>query len=306
MRVLGALLLSFLLVAGGQPSVAATPDTPESCPAVAIVAARGSEQNDDLLPTKYSDQSDLVSNGFEAEQLRSFLQFAESRHSEKTGGSLLAGVPVLALDDTIYPAALPLPALAEQDEELEPLETVYRLAAILEDQPAHMIVETAARDFGASLQTAIDGAPGVLAAGELETGCSPDYLFLGYSQGAMVLTALEQKLAEQGRLAGVLYLGNPLLRPGSGSVVGTPARGGGLLSSVPPSLLPEPAYGVDRINYCVRGDFACDTTPESLSASLASGGGVHTEYFLGDVPSADDGLVADIFAGWISDYTNAS
>lgn len=317
--LLVALLLVTPLTPSAVPTAAARGDAPTAvdvgtCPAVVVVAARGSEQNDDLRPTRYSTQGPWVSNGFEGPTLRDFLLFAEQRHLERTGGSLLADVAVLALDDAVYPAALPLPALAEAGEELSPPETVRRLGEVLSEAPAHHILGHAGTRFAASVETAAAGVPGVLADFEATSGCSPDYLLLGYSQGAIVLTLQEQWLHEEGRLAGAVYLGNPLLAPGDPGMV-LPEVRGGALRGVPPELRPG-ARTDRRLNYCLPGDFACDLDPGALAEAMTSHAGAHAAYFQPAAGSAQgpgwdagwdvgwNAAVADQFATWVSGYTS--
>lgn len=268
------------------------------CPAVTVLAARGSEQDEGLTPTRYSDSAPWVSNGFEAQTLRDFLHLAEQRHLAGTGESLMAQVDVLALDDTVYPAALPLPALAEEGEELALDETAQRVRELLSQTPAHEIAGDAARATAASVDSGIRGTGDVIAEYEAATGCQPDYILLGYSQGAVVLTAQEQELYESGRLRGAIYLGNPLLPAGDPSTVGQ-GRSGGLLGPAAEWVLPT-APIQNRLNYCLAGDVVCAPTVENAAGALGDGGGVHATYFLAEEFSADDQAVADTFASWVT------
>lgn len=278
-------------------------DDPGHCPAVTVLAARGSEQNEQLEPTRYSDQSPWLSNGYEERNLRGFLHYAEERHLAQTGQSLLADVRVLALDDTIYPATLPLPQLAEEGEELDVLQTVQRAGQLLAEKPVNVILDEAFTGFFGSLVSAVDGAGSFIAADEEATGCQTDYILLGYSQGALVLSSLERQLAEEGRLAGVLYLGNPALTAGDVTTVGDPVTGAGLLQLSSDGLWPL-AEGTERVNYCLRDDVVCDTTLDSIPSSLGDGGGRHLTYFQEEEHTAADAVVADRFADWVGDYTS--
>ena len=302
-RVIASAALALLLLPTSAPAHAEAAG-PDRCPAVAVVAARGSEQSDHLDPTVYGEGSPYISNGYEAENIRGFLQYSEQRHVDQHGTSLLADVPVLALDVNHYPAALPIPAIAEKDEELEAAEAARRVGALLSATPAHVIVQDAVQGLLRSLRTGTTSVIPAIDNYEARTGCAPDYILIGYSQGAIVLTAQERELASQGRLAGALYLGNPLLKPGESNVVGSPHRGGGILSSLPADVLPTASESVPRLNYCVTGDFACDLTDAAAMESIGSQGGGHADYFL-DIPrTADDAYVADTFADWITGYTS--
>lgn len=285
------------IMAGPVPAAA---DAQQACPAVAVVAARGSDQNVDLEPTSYAPDSPWVSNGFEGPHLTSFLQFAQARHQAQTGQSLLRDVPVLALDDVTYPAAMGLPELAAPGEEVTPLEMARRVGEVLRVKPAHQYAVDALHTFEGSVRSGVDNALGYIDAWEAESGCTPGYILLGYSQGAVVLTAQEQALQERGQLVGSLYLGNPLLRTTDAAVVGAPDRGAGMLSSAPVT-----AADSTRLNYCTAGDFSCDLTSSAALASLGDGGGAHTQYFVSadTDPTEYDDHVADTFAGWITGYT---
>ncbi len=274
----------------------------DRCPEVAVVAARGSEQNHDLQPTGYGPQAPWVSNGFEAETLRGFLLFAEQRHLERTGESLMADVPVLALDDTVYPAALPVPELAAEGEEIGGVEAARRLNGVLAETPAHRIVDNAATQLVDSVGASLTGIRATLAGYEASTGCRPGYLLLGFSQGAFVLTLQEQWLHGADRLAGVIYLGNPLLAPGDRGIVTHPVRGG-VFRQMPPRLrLGAPTD--KRLNYCLPGDFICDVDAGAVVTALTSHGGVHNEYFLPGAASEADVMVVDQFASWLKGYTS--
>lgn len=283
-----------------------------ACPDVVVVAARGSDQNDPV-PTSYSPESPWVSNGYEGPNIQGMIQLAESRHREQTGQSLMRNVHVLAIDDTVYPAVLGLPPLAEQGE-LRTLEQLSsRLVVIHNEEPLPEIAVNAGPRFLASIRSGMEGTLGYIDAWEAETGCRPGYVLVGYSQGAAVLTAQESALAERGRLIGSLYLGNPLMRPGDPAVIGAPESGHGLLSSLP--VLPAQVAGdfaglqgaseSRRLNYCATADVVCDLTPESVGHSLTTAGGVHIDYFLydGTTPTDADIEVVDTFAEWVSGYT---
>lgn len=93
----------------------------------------------------------------------------------------------------------------------------------------HAIAHEAISGLVNSLRSGIANAPGFVADFEHRTGCQPDYILFGYSQGSIVLSHLEQHLHEKGQLRGVVYLGNPQLGAGDPSTVGNPRVGNGLL-----------------------------------------------------------------------------
>lgn len=266
-----------------------------ACPEVAVLAARGSEQNgpDYVTPTRYGANPDLVSSGYEGPAARGLLLAAEERHFERTGESLLEEVPVMALSPEIYPAELSLPAIADTDEEIGALEVALRTLQILHVTPPHEILAEATIGAVDGMRSAIEHTPELLADGEERAGCAPDYVLVGFSQGAVVLTALERELAEEGRLRGVVYMGNPLLKPGDPTTVSVDPVAGGVLRSLDLPAL-SPVASVPRVNYCVEGDAVCDTTEENVELALRTGLERHTRYFHDNEADTESG--ADITA----------
>ncbi|HIW95627.1 MAG TPA: cutinase family protein [Candidatus Corynebacterium gallistercoris] len=239
-----------------------------SCPATAIVAARGSEQNDpaETIPTRYSPASPYVSNGYEGPNLRALLQQAQAQHRAETGADLLAEVPVLAVDEEHYPASFPLPRIAEEGETLTLPETLARMAQLFTHTPPHIIVATALTEFHRSLATGIPGALATIDEYEAATGCTPNYVLLGYSQGAFILNVHEAELARRGQLGGVLAIGN----------AAQPLPGASFF----------PAGTGNRYSYCLRGDLVCDLAGTDPARAVDSINEVHDTYFT--TPRASD------------------
>ncbi|WPF65594.1 MULTISPECIES: hypothetical protein [unclassified Corynebacterium] len=314
-----AVVLASLAVAAASlsaPAAAqATRNVPEAgathaqCPAVTVIAARGSEQNENLEPTRYSPEAPWVSNGYEEENIRAFFQFSEQRYRERTGQSLMRDVQVLPLDASVYPASLHLPRLAEVGENMTALETMRRLGQLLRETPAHEIAWNAVRGFADSLVNGTLSVDNVIADYEAESGCKPQYVFFGYSQGAILLSARERDMQRslQGRLVGTLYIGNPMLAWGDTSLVGDPKNGIGLLGLAP--LNSRTLSAVDeqhRVNYCLRDDFVCDAGLESSSKAFSGGGGTHALYFLDAAENPEQAspaeiAMADSFARWVEE-----
>lgn len=299
------LLVIWLGAAAAVPRPASGKGQSFECPAVAVVAARGSEQAA-LEPVRYAPASQWVSTGYEGENISGLLTYAGARHHAATGEHLFHDVPVLGLPGDVYPAAMPLPALINEGEdpaEIPPREIISRVQNMLHGTTPGRIAHTAASAFLESLHAGISGAPGFLQSWEQDTGCRPDYLLVGYSQGAMVLTTLEASLHQQGRLAGVVYLGNPLVTPGDPSVVGVDTPVGGMAAWAATTPVWAPAPGVDkRLNYCTPRDVVCHV---DVSGSTQGAAGAHPNYFLGvDPVTAADDKVADTLAQWISAATS--
>lgn len=291
----GLVVLSSLSV----PTPAASAAEAEVCPEVAVVTARGSEQNDELTPMRYAPDSRWESNGYEAENISGLIATAAARHLEVTGEELMTNVPVIGLDNSVYPAAMPLPELIQDGEDVDAAVFAQRASSVLSSRSPVEIGSTAAGAFDDSLRRGVSGTPGYLQAWEEATGCAPDYVLVGYSQGAMVLTAVEKQLAEQGRLRGVIYMGNPLLRPGDPSIVGKRVVSGGMAQAVR-DRWPRESEESPRINYCLPKDIVCDLSPETVAGQFGAKGGTHPEYYAQDSDDPSAGLVADTFAQWVT------
>lgn len=271
----------------------------QQCPSVTLVLARGSEQNDAVTPQLYSDEAVRKSNGYEGVNFRNMLHQAEQLYRERTGRSLMASVDVLPLNGDVYPASMDIPAIAAPGEELSVIETIKRIFAILVPTPLHVLIGDAVNGFLSGLDRGRVSTPEFLSQYESSIGCSPEYILMGYSQGALVLSHNEKALASQGKLRGVFYMGNPLV--GTHSVesvvttrIGEKQNTRGLLAWLPRSKQPESAQ-TDHAELCSAGDFACDSTFNSLTTSLASRAGQHAEYFI-DTQAYQEALTQDPLA----------
>ena len=107
---------------------AAAPE--QSCPDTVVLAARGSDQNEDygeyFGPQSYSEYSE-PSNGYEGPNFTALFHQVEQRHL-----GTMDDVYVLALDDKAYPANMDLPPLAEEGENIGPIELVQRAVGIVQ------------------------------------------------------------------------------------------------------------------------------------------------------------------------------
>lgn len=278
------------LVVGGAVAPAAA-SSEETCPAVVVLAARGSDQNEKegqyFGPQRYSPGS-MPSNGWEGPNWSAFFHYVEKAHP-----GVMDDVHVLGLDDQAYPAVMQLPPLAEEGEQLTSSQTSSRLWGVLTTHDIPALVRGVTVGALDSMRAGMDNAPAFVDAWEARTGCAPHYVVAGYSQGAIVGTSVERHLAAKGRLLGAIYLGNPLNRPR------------GLAAAVPAHLLPQPAAlpAGRRINYCLDGDFACDLTVESAMDALSTKAEKHASYFLDAAagnPTSQDAFVAETFVNWVS------
>lgn len=269
------------------------------CPAVVVIVGRGSGQNTRLIPTRYSETAPWVSNGREAETWQAFFHAAEAQYQlDNPGESLMADVHVLGLPEDLYPATHIRPPVDLSDA----------------GSSAGEVLSSTVDGYFASIDQGTEGVQEAIARLEADTGCSPQYILAGYSQGAVALLPNERQLADAGKLAGALYLGNPLLTPDRPEMIGTGATGGGILHRVRPNV-EEFAAADNRLEYCIAGDLICDLNIASVSdgSSRTPGssgglvnvlgnllGGPHLAYF--DGPASlpeDEAAVTRAFASWV-------
>ncbi|MDO5077832.1 cutinase family protein [Corynebacterium sp.] len=256
-------------------------DAPE-CPAVEIIAARGTTE-DSIGPQYYGNAQ---SNGFEGEIIKRFFTYLEQRH----GSEIFNGVAVTGVDEAAYRADPELP-----QEVIDPPNNEDRVAAATRLIAEQGSVTTIFEPFVSFLRSVFDGTNTIPAAMNEEhhqQGCSPKTVLVGYSQGVMVLRSYEEQLARQGTLVGSLMLGNPELKMGDADA-GQPQHSGGLfaLSTAPPQQM------APRYEYCKRNDFVCDT-----SADVSAGIDMHLSYFDPESPfDAHDEAAADMVAQWVRD-----
>lgn len=277
--------------------VASTPeaDAQTRCPAVAVIAARGSGQNTQIYRTKYSWAAPWTSNGWEGETIRAFLQHAERRYAATHGGnSLMKDVEVIGLEPRYYPATFPeydVPSVAVPSTILQALALALQYA-----NPVWMMARRVATEFVDSVQIGRTGVMQMVNDYEHRSGCRPKYILSGYSQGAMILLEHERELARRGQLAGVVYFGNPNTAAGDWSTVGVPAGGaGGMLGFLPFNTKTAGATP-NRVNYCLPQDSVCDLSIQTLQASQPTGGN-HARYFRW--PSRWDNQVSDAFGRFV-------
>lgn len=292
-RALTVILAFVLAVTSTVVPVAPKRAEARACPAVAVIAARGSGQPNSGR-TSYA-QSPWVSNGWEGDHIRAFLRTSESRYrATHNGKSLMNSVEVLGLGPEYYPAFAPeyrgtVPALPRTLAQTLNLVGIYALPLL------NMGVQ-AARDFLGSLGTGRVGVIRQIDNYQRATGCRPQYVVVGFSQGAMVMQDAEREIARRGQLAGAVYLGNPMTAPGDPATVGVAGGGAGGLVGWAPLNSKTAAATRNRANYCLPLDGVCDASLATLRASEASGGS-HGRYFL--FPSQWDNLVADRFGKWV-------
>lgn len=260
------------------------------CPSTVVVAARGNDSRDMFTPIRYSPQSDFVSNGREGLNIRTFLQFAETRHADANNGqSLLADTYVLGLTEEYYPADVSIPEVTDASD----------LGAVLPQLGG--LVDSTISGLKHSLDVSIPGIRTAIETYEATSGCTPGYILIGYSLGAAVLPFQEAWLAEKGQLVGTLYLGSVHQSPGDPSVIGATASAGGLLGRLPYNSL-ETARTANRIMYCIPGDVACDPTSTAVQRAFEEASdSPHAQYFLDPESEVHIGEVADRFSSWIAE-----
>lgn len=275
------------------PSLTPEAVAQDTCPAVVVVAARGSGQNGQIYPTWYSNQARYASNGWEGETIRAFLQTSEARYQATHGQSLMKDVYVLGLSPQDYPATYP-EYYVPNVEAPTTLSQVFGLVMAYGAPMINMGIG-AAQQFLHSVTAGRAGVMNAINGYEAASGCHPQYVLAGFSQGAMILAEHEKELARRGQLAGVVYMGNPMTAPNDPFTVGNRTEGGGVLGRMPNNTIASRATN-NRVNYCLPLDGVCDSTPATLQASRGNGGN-HGRYFLGW--SEWDAQVADAFGSWV-------
>ncbi|MCT1804781.1 hypothetical protein [Corynebacterium sanguinis] len=285
-----AALAAILAPAAGLPGVhAPQASAQQRCPAVAVIAARGSGQNTQVIPTTYSPGAAWTSNGWEGETIRAFLRHAEGRYRATHGGaSLMNDVEVIGLEPRYYPAVYPAydtPAIAVPATIAQAVGLAVQYTV-----PALQMARAAGTQFLDSVNAGRSGVMQAINDYEASSGCRPGYILIGFSQGAMVLLEHEKELAARGQLAGVVYLGNPNTAPGDWSTVGVGGGGaGGVLGALPFNSKTAAGTG-NRVNYCLPLDGICDLSIATLRGAEGNGGN-HGRYFL--QPSPWDDQVSD-------------
>ncbi|MDY6049128.1 MAG: hypothetical protein SPI77_00910 [Corynebacterium sp.] len=270
------------------PGILAAPEaSAQVCPALTVVAARGSGENygANWAPQVYGP-SPWVSNGREGPTLAGMFHYIESWYNQTYGGSVMNSVFVLGLDEYKYPAMAP-------DRDIKPPTNIEEGINI-----ARELILPQAALFRDSF---INGTHGILAAideYEAWSGCHPQYVLAGYSQGAVVTHGVERELARQGRLAGTINLGSPYTSKGDPHRIGTGLTGDGILAWTP--LGSGKLSGVDRIEYCVADDPFCDMNPGKYIDRLPVDYLAHGSYFRWNSSQWQDrAAVAQRFSSWV-------
>nr|WP_256478005.1 hypothetical protein [Corynebacterium stercoris] len=288
-----AALLTSIVVTFAAPQEA---EAQRRCPAVAVVAARGSGQNDQIFRTSYSPQAPWVSNGWEGQTMRAFFRHAENRYRATHGGnSLMKDVEVLGLEPKYYPAIYPEYNVPEVAVPATIAQGV--LLALEYSVPALRTARRAATEFTDSVKLGRVGVMQQINDYEAATGCRPSYILTGYSQGAMILLEHERELARRGQLAGVVYFGNPNTAPDDWSTVGVAGGGAGGILGILPFNTRTAAGTSNRVNYCLPLDGVCDLSVQTLQGAAQFNGGNHGRYYLW--PSQWDNQVSDSFGRFV-------
>ena len=270
--------ISCFVLAGLSPATGHAAAPEQTCPDTVVLAARGSDQNEDygeyFGPQVYSEQAE-PSNGYEGPNFTALFHQVEQRRP-----GTMDNVYVLALDEEEYPANMDLPPLAEDGENIGPIELVQRAVGIVQQRPIHELMYSVTFGFMDSVRSGMINAPRVVGEYEATTGCNPNYVVAGFSQGALVTTSVEKYLANTGRLKGAVSIGNPLHK---------------YPWVMERASLPEGK----RVDYCLNGDFVCDFSLEAASDALSTKAERHASYFLNE-PTAQDIRVIDAVAGLLN------
>lgn len=289
--VVATLTVATMLVA--PPKAAAQPG---HCPAVVAVVARGSGQNFGIYPTSYSNQGGQASNGWESVTFRAFFRHAENRYQATHGGrSLMKDVYVMGLAPEYYPATYPdydTPQISGTVAKQQVSALISKVVA-----PLARSGVAAAQQFNRSVQAGRSGTMRAIENYERRTGCKPDYILMGYSQGAMVTAEHEQELANRGQLAGAVYFGNPMTHRDDPANVGARRSAGGGVIGMLPNNSKSLAATHNRVNYCLPHDSICNMTGQTVENAIETRGGTHGRYFMQSSPW--DNQVSDAFGRFV-------
>lgn len=278
------------------------------CSNITILAARGSEENrwehyQKIQPHLLFNSANLApyhSNGYEGETLARVLSYTRDHYAKQhQGADVFEQVEVLGLAPEVYAAALPVPALAQEDEELSTWQTLTRLSQLLARESVISLLKIAAYGLVQGFISALQATPDYLMEYEARRQCRPNYIVLGYSQGAVLLQLLERTLARDHHILGIMYLGNPLLDTTThpGIVLGASTRQAPVIGHI---SVQTPT--IPRIDYCLQGDFACDFSLSNAWRSSGQRGGIHATYFHPDYPRAVDAQAAEHLTQWIMQH----
>ncbi|ALC06517.1 hypothetical protein CDES_10710 [Corynebacterium deserti GIMN1.010] len=258
------------------PASAQETATPGECPAVVAIAGRGSEQYD-FEPTKYSAAGQWVSNGYEAQNLRAMFRGLENYWLTTRGESIMDSVLVHGLPAEVYPAAFD-----------------YTFGANF------------SFEFGNSVRSGQSGVLEEIDAFEQETGCTPQYLLVGYSQGSLVVSGQADELIARDQYVGTLLVADPGQKVSDAGVIGHNAHMGGLTS-----IIPTQGTQQKTLKYCIDGDIVCDVHPSQVQSALGASKGIkspedvfsvllpHAQYFI--VPRDSDTQVYEHLGQWIAE-----
>lgn len=261
---------------------------PVECPTTVIVAARGNDSMEQPIPARYGGQSNYTSNGYEGPAIAAFLHHAEQRYAAAhSGESLLEDTYVLGLTEEYYPANTVVPVVGNGKE-------LWNLTPQVGG-----VITNVVNGLKNSLEVGIPGVRLAIESYEMASGCTPQYVLIGYSLGAVILPQQEAWLAEKDQLAGTLYFASVLQAPGDPAVIGARTGPGGLISWLPDNSLTT-SRTPNRIMYCIPDDFACDPTPTAAKRAIEeSAEGPHAQYFLNPEATEHVNEVADRFSSWI-------
>ncbi|MEJ5998370.1 hypothetical protein [Corynebacterium sp. H130] len=271
-----AALFGALVTAAAGLAVTPAAVAQDQCPAVVVLAARGSGQNGgyEWQPTQYG-ASPWVSNGREGSTIRTFLHYVDNVHQRDHGTSVMSNVQVVGIDERAYPANFP--------------ETDFRQPTNVSEALSEFTGKALPRatTFIQSITQGRVGAEATVRAHDAATGCNSKYLLVGFSQGAAVITDLETKLAREGRLAGAVYLGSPYTSASDPHRFGSGLSGNGVLSKTPGNGS-RIASNNQRIEYCVQGDVWCDFNASKVANGTVENPWGHNQYFIGNTPFPGD------------------
>lgn len=261
-------------------TVAKADDFANECSDVVVVAARGSSQQRSMVDEHYPQDWRFVQDGrqgWEGDTLHAMYKHIDDYARRAYGVDAFQRVSFLPLNEE-YPAVPVMGSDAGYGS--IPFDRIRKSS----DEGAESAIRTI-NDY------------------EAASGCSPRYLLTGYSQGALALQSIEAELQQRGRLAGAIYLGDPMKvhEDPRNHIVGKDIRNGVMVAeSQLPAEVGQIASG-NRTEYCIETDFVCNLAEENGENFVVDYGGDHRAYFRGPVSTMEErDQVAENFLNYVS------
>ncbi|MCQ9342864.1 PE-PPE domain-containing protein [Corynebacterium kozikiae] len=241
---------------------------PRECAPLVVVASRGSNQN----------KPEQLGTDNLSPNLRGFLNSlnaALAAHPDADARAL-APLPVIALPPSEYPAEIPFPEYLEHVS----LSGSSEARVDLREKGPRGVVREVVQGFNTSMDMGITHTKAAIEAFERDTGCTPNYLLAGYSQGILVNNAVEpwlyERVTARGNTVTAMTLVDPF-QPVSGILAETATLPN--LHGYLPIPLYLPDQRVSHLRLCFAGDYVCQLGFSGLLLVDLGRINIHAHYF---------------------------